>query len=112
MAHHEKNNFYLDIIVVSHNGTPLKENDMKLYEALSKRIDEICKEKKSNICKLSLNGGMSPSNIYDIKKGRTTGTKIITIARFCDGAGITMEEFYRSPLFNDLDLEDEPEIKE
>ena len=84
---------------------------MKIYEALSKRIDEVCKEKKSNICKISLNGGMSPSNIYDVKKGRTTGTKILTIARFCDGAGISMSEFYSSPLFKNLDLEDEIKTK-
>ncbi len=77
---------------------------MKLNEALSLRIKEVCLQKKSNISKISLNGGMSPSNIYDINKGRTKGTEILTIAKFCDGAGISMAEFFNSPLFEDLEL--------
>ncbi len=62
---------------------------MKLREALALRVKEIVEDKKSNVCKISLGGGMSPSNIYDIQKGRTDKTTIITIAKFCDGAGIS-----------------------
>ncbi|MFI3165324.1 MAG: transcriptional regulator [Bacillota bacterium] len=85
---------------------------MKLREALILRIEEICKERCKTISKLSLNGGMSPSNIYSLNKNRTNKTFVLTIAKFCDGAEISLAEFFTSPLFNDLDLEDEPEIKE
>ena len=73
---------------------------MTLNEAIVKRIYEICEERGSNICDLSLGGGMSPSAIYDIIKGRTKCSKIITIKRFCEGAGITLSEFFDKDYFN------------
>ena len=54
---------------------------MKLNEAIIKRIQEICEEKGLNICDASLKGGMSPSAIYDLQKGRTKCSKVITVKR-------------------------------
>ena len=73
---------------------------MKLNEAIVKRIYEICTEQNSNICDISLRGGMSPSAIYDIIKGRTKCSKVITVKRFCEGAGITLSEFFNEEYFN------------
>lgn len=73
---------------------------MQLNDAIVKRIEEICKEQNSNICDIALKGGMSPSAIYDIFKGRTKCSKIITIKRFCEGAGITLSEFFDKDYFN------------
>lgn len=78
---------------------------MKLNDAIIKRIDEICKERGSNICDIALGGGMSPSSIYDLLKGRTQCSKVITIKRFCEGAGITLSEFFDRDYFNDSDDE-------
>ena len=74
---------------------------MNLNDAILKRIDEICKERHSNVCDISLNGGMSPSAIYDLIKGRTKCSKVITIKRFCEGAGITLTEFFDREYFNE-----------
>ena len=76
---------------------------MKLNDAIVKRIDEICKEKGLNICDASLKGGMSPSAIYDLVKGRTKCSKVITIKRFCEGAGITLSEFFDKSYFNEIE---------
>ena len=76
---------------------------MKLNDAIIKRIDEICKERGSNICDTALSGGMSPSAIYDIKKGRTKCSKVITIKRFCEGAGITLSQFFDKDYFDELE---------
>ena len=73
---------------------------MQLNDAIVKRIEEICKEQNSNICDIALKGGMSPSAIYDIFKGRTKCSKIITVKRFCEGAGITLSEFFDKDYFN------------
>ena len=73
---------------------------MQLNDAIVKRIEEICKEQNSNICDIALKGGMSPSAIYDIFKGRTKCSKIITIKRFCEGAEITLSEFFDKDYFN------------
>ena len=74
---------------------------MKLNDAIIKRIEEVCKEKGSNVCDLALSGGMSPSAIYDLIKGRTKCSKIITVKRFCEGAGMTLSEFFDRDYFND-----------
>ena len=76
---------------------------MKLNDAIVKRIHEICKEKNLNICDASLKGGMSPSAIYDLVKGRTKCSKVITIKRFCEGAGITLAEFFDKSYFNEIE---------
>ena len=74
---------------------------MKLNDAIVKRIEEICEERNSNICDIALNGGMSPSSIYDLFKGRTKCSKVITVKRFCDGADMTLSEFFDREYFND-----------
>ena len=74
---------------------------MNLNDAIVNRINEICKEQNSNICDIALKGGMSPSAIYDIIKGRTKCSKVITIKRFCEGAGITLTEFFDRDYFNE-----------
>ena len=79
---------------------------MKLNEAIVKRVEEICIENSSNVCDICLKGGMSPSAIYDICKGRTKSSKVITVKRFCEGAGITLAEFFKRDYFNDCDEED------
>ncbi len=74
---------------------------MTLNEAILKRIEEICEARNSNICDLCLKGGMSPSAIYDLVKGRTKCSKVITVKRFCEGAGMTLSEFFDRDYFND-----------
>ncbi len=78
---------------------------MKLNDAIVKRIGEICKEKCSNVCDIALKGGMSPSSIYDLIKGRTKCSKVITVQRFCEGAGITLSEFFDREYFNEIEEE-------
>lgn len=76
---------------------------MNINEAIIKRIEEICKEKGINVCEAALNGGKSPSAIYDLVKGRTKCSKVSTIKAFCQGAGITLSEFFDKEYFNDFE---------
>jgi hypothetical protein len=46
---------------------------------------------------------MSPSAIYDLIKGRTKCSKVITIKRFCEGADITLKDFFDRDYFNDIE---------
>ena len=78
---------------------------MNLNDAIIKRIEEICNEKGSNVCEIALNGGMSPSAIYDLLKGRTKCSKVITVKRFCEGAEMTLSEFFDREYFNDTEDE-------
>lgn len=76
---------------------------MNLNDAIIKRINEICEEKNINVCEASLGGGKSPSAIYDLIKGRTKCSKVSTIKAFCQGAGITLSEFFNKEYFNDFE---------
>jgi hypothetical protein len=76
---------------------------MKLNEAIIKRINEVCVEKGISVCDAALKGGKSPSAIYDLAKGRTQCSKVVTIQRFCEGAGITLSEFFDRDYFQDID---------
>ena len=76
---------------------------MTTNEAIIKRVYEVCEEKNVTICDACLKGGMSPSAIYDLIKGRTKCSKVITVKRFCEGAGITLGEFFDRDYFNDIE---------
>ena len=78
---------------------------MNINDAIMRRIEEICEERGSNVCEIALNGGMSPSAIYDLFKGRTKCSKVITVKRFCDGADMTLSEFFDRDHFNDVEEE-------
>ena len=76
---------------------------MELNDAIVARIREICEEKNINVCDASLKGGMSPSALYDLIKGRTKCSKVITVKRFCEGAGMTLKEFFDRDYFNSIE---------
>ena len=98
VEHHERIFLYSPIIIVEFHKR--RRSVMNINDAIIKRIDEICKEQNSNICDISLKGGMSPSAIYDLLKGRTKCSKVVTVKRFCEGAGITLSEFFDREYFN------------
>ena len=78
---------------------------MKTYEAVAKRIEEICQTQGRSICDICLRAGMSPSNIYALLKGRTKISKVDTIRKFAEGAEMSLEQFFASPLFDNIDDE-------
>ena len=76
---------------------------MNINDAIIKRIEEVCQEKNIKVCGATLNGGKSPSAIYDLIKGRTKCSKVSTIKAFCQGAGITLSEFFNKDYFEDFE---------
>ncbi len=76
---------------------------MNINDAIIRRIEETCKEKDINVCEAALGGGKSPSAIYDLIKDRTKYSKVSTIKAFCQGAGITLSEFFDREYFNDFE---------
>ena len=79
---------------------------MKTFEAVIRRIQEICELQNKSICDICLKAGMSPSNIYALLKGRTKISKVDTIQRFSEGAGVTLAEFFTSKYFDNLENDD------
>ena len=78
---------------------------MNVGEAVKARILELCQERNITINKLSSLSGVTQSTVNNIVSGRNRSTTVSTIKKLCDGLGITIEEFFHSELFRDLDQE-------
>ena len=78
---------------------------MCIGEAVKERILELCLEKNISINKLSTMSGVTQSTVNNIVSGRNRSATISTIKKLCDGLGITIEQFFDSDLFRDLDQE-------
>ena len=78
---------------------------MNIGEAVRERILELCRERDISINRLSSMSGVTQSTVNNIVSGRNRSTTISTIKKLCDGLGITIEEFFHSDLFRELELE-------
>ena len=78
---------------------------MNIGEAVRERILELCRERDISINRLSSMSGVTQSTVNNIVSGRNRSTTISTIKTLCDGLGITIEEFFHSDLFRELEQE-------
>ena len=78
---------------------------MNIGEAVRERILELCRERDISINRLSNMSGVTQSTVNNIVSGRNRSTTISTIKKLCDGLGITIEEFFHSDLFRELEQE-------
>lgn len=76
---------------------------MKLHEAVGARILEYCKKDNITPNKLCTRSGVIQSTVNSIFSGRSKNPKLETIYNLCLGLGITLQEFFASDLFKDLD---------
>ena len=78
---------------------------MNIGEAVRERILELCRERDISFNRLSSMSGVTQSTVNNIVSGRNRSTTISTIKKLCDGLGITIEEFFHSDLFRELEQE-------
>ncbi|MBQ4535702.1 MAG: helix-turn-helix transcriptional regulator [Clostridia bacterium] len=76
---------------------------MKLHEAVGKRILEFCREREITPNKLCTMSGIIQSTVNSIFSGRSKNPKLATIQFLCEGLGITLKEFFDSPLFENVE---------
>ncbi len=78
---------------------------MTVGEAVRQRIFQLCQERNITINKLSGISGITQSTLNNIVGGRNHSTTVSTIQKLCDGLGITIDDFFHSPLFAGLEQE-------
>lgn len=78
---------------------------MDIGEAVRKRILQLCRERNLSINKLCNISGITQSTVNNLISGRNHSVTVSTIKKLCDGLGISIEEFFRSDLFRDLEQE-------
>lgn len=79
---------------------------MLLPEAIKLRIIELLDINDLSAYKLSYKGGISPSNISDVLRGKVLEPTISTILHICEGADITLKDFFDSKLFDEVEAID------
>ena len=75
----------------------------RVSEAIKLRIIELLDTNNLSAYKLSYKGGISPSNISDVLRGKVSEPTISTILHICEGANITLKDFFDSKLFDEVE---------
>ena len=78
---------------------------LNVNEAVRLRIFDLCDKRGLTVNKLSIMSGMTQSTVQNITSGRNKTTSISTIKKLCDGLDITIQDFFDSDLFRDLEQE-------
>ena len=78
---------------------------MCTWEATSKRIRELCKEKGLTPNGLSNLAGVPQATVKSILNGESKNPGVVTIKKLCDGLDISITEFFDSDLFKCLEQE-------
>ncbi|MGN1097565.1 MAG: helix-turn-helix domain-containing protein [Clostridia bacterium] len=81
--------------------------DLTIGIAVKERILELCREKNITVNRLATISGITQSTLSNIVSGRNNSTTVSTIQKLCDGLEITIEDFFHSDVFRNID----PELK-
>lgn len=86
---------------------------MLLNEAIKIRLTNLMKEKdKNSRYEISCSAGLNPSSLNDFFRSKTTYLRIDTLYLICEVLGITLEEFFKDPIFNIENIEVEKDSKD
>ncbi|MCQ2362768.1 MAG: helix-turn-helix transcriptional regulator [Acidaminococcaceae bacterium] len=78
---------------------------MNTQKMISKRIYDLCEERRITPNGLSYIAGVSQSTIKSILLGESKNPGVVTIKKLCDGMEITLGEFFSTPDFDNLEQE-------
>ncbi len=77
---------------------------MRLVDAVYLRISEYVKERKINMNALANLSGVPRTTIITMTRSDTV--KLSTIYGICEGFNISLQEFFNSPLFDKMNIDD------
>ena len=78
---------------------------MRTKEAIAKRILELCEQRHMAINSLANESGVAPSTVSSMLNEKSQNPGVVSIKKLCDGLGITLKDFFDSPIFADLEQE-------
>lgn len=78
---------------------------MSVKDAVVKRFQEICEERKIKPNELAVRSGVTPSTVYSMMDPKRRDLSIITIKKLCDGLDISLGAFFSTPEFDALEQE-------
>lgn len=78
---------------------------MQLNQAVSKRLTELLQEKHMTPYQLYIKSGVPKSTIGNILNCTYPSMKLRIVHELCQGFGLSITEFFQSPLFDEDNLE-------
>ena len=78
---------------------------MQLNEAVSKRLAELLQENRMTPYQLNIKSGVPKSTIGNVLNCTYPSMKLRIIHELCQGLGISITDFFNSPLFEEDNLE-------
>ena len=78
---------------------------MKLNQAISARLTELLKEKQMTQYQLFIKSGVPKSTIGIVVNCSYDSVKLRVIHEMCQGLGVSISEFFDSPLFQEGNLD-------
>jgi len=78
---------------------------MQLNEAVSKRLEELLKQRNMTQYQLYMKSGVPKSTIGNIINCTYPSMKLRIIHELCQGLDISITEFFQSPFFDESNLE-------
>lgn len=78
---------------------------MRIGEAVSKRIRELCNLRGITINKLATICGITQSTLNNIVSGRNNSATVSTLQKICDGLEITIVDFFSADYFLKIEQE-------
>lgn len=78
---------------------------MKLNQAISLRLQELLAERGMTQYQLFTKSGVPKSTIHNLIQCSYDSVKLRIIHELCQGFGISISEFFQSPLFEEINLD-------
>jgi transcriptional regulator with XRE-family HTH domain len=78
---------------------------MQLNQAVSARLKELLQERGMTQYQLYMKSGIPKSTIGNVINCANDSVKLRIIHELCQGMGISISEFFASPLFEETNLE-------
>ena len=78
---------------------------MNIGEAVRLRITDLCNQNGITLNKLATVSGITQSTLNNIVSGRNNSATVSTIKKICDGLEITIQDFFNSDIFSNLEQE-------
>ena len=79
---------------------------MTILDAVAQRLTELMREKNLTMNSLAQVSAVPPSTVKNIFYGKSLNPGIVTLKLLCDGMGITITEFFDTPIFRGLEVEE------
>ncbi|MGX8701893.1 helix-turn-helix domain-containing protein [Caproiciproducens sp.] len=74
-------------------------------QAVADRIIELCRERNMTPNALSYHAAVPQSTIKSILNNESQNPGVVTIKKLCDGLGVSLPDFFDTPVFRGLEQE-------